>query len=268
MKEYSISSISEYISCIERIRVAENLWFRGVPSSQHLLVPGIIWRGLSLHEGNLEHGFLEAYKSYTNNSVLNAWEIFSLMQHHGLPTRLLDWTESALVALYFSLSSDINNKSSTVWAINPFSLNDLSINQRRLYCPAIMNNRTVTSDSNDINLDCYLPPNLKNKPDMRTPELPIAIKANYHSRRIASQKGCFTVHGTNVSSINEIMKDDVVRINVCDESNSKNCMLDVLSELGINEESIYQDLDSLCRKLTREWANEKPDMIFKQIHNN
>jgi hypothetical protein len=254
--EHSISSVSEFISCIEKITEEnQELWFRGVPSSSYVPIPGIIWKGLSQHEGNLEHSFLQSYKSYTNNVVLNTWEIFSLMQHHGLPTRLLDWTESALVALYFSLSSaHSGEQSSTVWVMDPFYLNQISLKERRLYCPAVMNNRTVSVGEDSINLDDYLPPNLKREPNMHIPEYPIAIKANYHSRRISSQKGCFTVHGSNKSPINIIMNDEHFRmIKVCSSAESRKRMLKVLSGLGVDEESIYQDLDSLCRKLTSEW---------------
>lgn len=45
-------------------------------------------------------------------------EWFSLMQHHGAPTRLADWTYSLYVATYFALENIEWDKESAVWAIS------------------------------------------------------------------------------------------------------------------------------------------------------
>ncbi|TOI76077.1 FRG domain-containing protein, partial [Vibrio parahaemolyticus] len=120
MQIIEISNVAEYVSYIESIENRTSLWFRGVATEEHKPIPGLLWRNVQHRESSLEHGFLVSYKSYLQSESLNPWEIFALMQHHGLPTRLLDWSESALVALYFALTSEPDRIGDrTVWVMNP-----------------------------------------------------------------------------------------------------------------------------------------------------
>jgi hypothetical protein len=54
----------------------------------------------------------------------NSWEWYFLMQHSGAPTRLLDWTEGALIALYFAVRNKLDATDAAVWVLDPWSLNE------------------------------------------------------------------------------------------------------------------------------------------------
>ena len=251
MKEYKISSMSEYVSHIEKLSECGDYWFRGVARVKQTPQPGVVWRDLYANEGTLEHYFLVGYKAYLDNHNLNSWEIFALMQHHGLPTRLLDWSESALVALFFALTSEPDYDGyRCIWVLNPFSLNKKTLGQPKIYCPSVMENRHV----NNINLDSYLPPNLSPAKAGGTPAQAIAIQSSQHIKRVSSQKGCFTVHGTSPEHIGTYLPEaedfHMIKIDVRTKAKRK-AMLNVLGTMGIDEEFIFQDLDSLCERIKR-----------------
>jgi hypothetical protein len=110
-------------------------WYRGERDSSWKLQPKV-FRGQKYGERDLtnrfrvlsksRHGLLPEYDNYG--------QYLSLMQHYGLPTRLLDWSTSPLVALYFAVEKYIYepNRQATdasVWILDPYSLNQLEIRE-------------------------------------------------------------------------------------------------------------------------------------------
>lgn len=135
-----IQSISDYIAAIKKntkmwdfsIDKSAVPWFRGQDRENGPLPK--LFRPPGCDEFNLTRMFRERAGAFGNTPEtdrLDKW--LFLMQHYGAATRLLDWTESPLIALYFALKSYSQLptqqkplQAPRVWALNPLALNQLS----------------------------------------------------------------------------------------------------------------------------------------------
>jgi hypothetical protein len=117
-------------------------FFRGQPNSSWGLVPGLARsklqdaRATSNPEEDLYFDFVTQAGALLPEGS-NSWSVAFLMQHYGLPTRLLDWTESFSVALYFALKNARDE--AAVWILDPFKLNNTTINEEVIINPTELN---------------------------------------------------------------------------------------------------------------------------------
>ncbi len=228
-----------------------NVWFRGVADSNHELLPGVIWRGIRPEtEESMVGSFLRKFEGLGGMEPRNGLEAYVLMQHYGLPTRLLDWTVSALVALYFSLETEKTEGYRAVWAMSASCLNKISTNVYTQLFPR---------GFQDCHISEYLPVTLQSSQvtaieDSET-DNPISFTHPYTNNRLRAQSGCFTFHGKNKESISECFErngnENIIKL-ILEEEVSRKSILNQLYTLGYKEDDIYQDLNALSRRITRE----------------
>ena len=94
--------------------------FRGATDAAYPLVTGLSRLGSGFER--LESHLLRNFRKYARHSMVEIdtlWHWLSMAQHHGLPTRLLDWTISPLVAAHFS-TEDIQSfdRNGCIWMVN------------------------------------------------------------------------------------------------------------------------------------------------------
>ncbi|CAA6603845.1 hypothetical protein MTBLM1_160009 [Rhodospirillaceae bacterium LM-1] len=151
-----------------------------------------------------------------------------LMQHHGLPTRLLDWTTSPLTALYFAVcSSKHDDKDGCLWALDPSQLNKLHKAEYPQECDGGAGERLFTETSDRI----------------------LAIHAPYTNLRMKVQQSEFTLH-TNYKSLEKslgaqlFLKEKIIIDRKIKEETRKR-----LRALGTNRASLFPDLDNIAQTI-------------------
>jgi hypothetical protein len=169
------------------------------------------------------------------------------MQHHGVPTRLLDWSSSALVALAFAVlyrGSNFLGKEAVVWALNPIKLNS----QDRVRI--ILNENELIPD---ISVVKKLEAVYKFKPDSSA-DYPIAITGPLNNSRIVAQKGTFTLFPDKKSfSLEESGQADEFLTQFVIPFANVDAIKKQLIVLGVSETSIYPELSSLGQEIKREF---------------
>lgn len=176
----------------------DTVWYRGCTSPSHKLQPTIFRDDFQRkREGYLAVEFRRrAHSKIAGISTRFDW--LCAMQHYGVPTRLLDWSESLAVALYFSIG-DIDWKSAhpTVWLLDPFELARLTEADSNI---PIANDPVVTANADIPFCDDWETSRL------RVSNLPIPVAPNFLFERLSAQNGTFTIHGTDIRPLDDIVR--------------------------------------------------------------
>lgn len=184
--------------------------------------------------------------------AMNDWQTYYLAQHQGVPTRLLDWTESFCAALYFAFDGWDGEMIPCIWICRPERLNLYSIKWEGVVTP-----------ENNAQLTAWTPQGIERHSCDKANddsnciydnELPIAIYPKRLEGRIHSQQGMFTVHGRRTCSLPDIVSglgndpgSVFSRIDLVEFQ--KKQVKDDLRMLGIRRSTIYPDISNFVADL-------------------
>lgn len=228
-------------------------WFRGTRDHTHQLVPSLYRhptvKGPDLLI-NLEWELLSEFRHqappFAGKLPAEHLELLFLMQHYGIPTRLLDWTENPFIALFFALENARQErvgeeKDAAVWLLDPIRLNTIAYSNRA--------NADRIYGAYADELGAYQPSQDSKKVSML---LPLAIHGVHNSQRIVAQRGSFTIFGRNTTALNQIASlcgpDGVIK-QVRIAALAKKQMFQDLFNMGIADSVVYPDLDGLGREI-------------------
>lgn len=243
-----IESLQQYLDEIQMLRNKgfEKIWFRGVADESYGLEPSLYRKSdNAVIEKQLLNRFkVRALPFLEDKGEKSYWEWLFIMQHYGVPTRLLDWSESALVSLAFSViyrESGHVEKNAGMWCLNPIKLNRdfvKGLNPEELI-PTITDNSVKKIQ---VYQDETIPV-----------DYPIAIYGPLNNVRIVAQKGVFTLFPflekfklENLDGAHEFLSKFIIPDNKVNEIKKQ------LIEVGITENNVYPGLDSIAQEINRE----------------
>ncbi len=229
------------------------VWWRGQPRIQDWpLLPKVFRGGFASNENTLAILFRDQapvrYPNCPSDERDPTW--LFLMQHYGLPTRLLDWTQAPLIAAYFAVrEEDYVKDDGVIWGLCPAQLNR---NQFELQEDKIFTTHGVRTLFPPVLLP--EPKEGQEKPDPNESQEKIAaMTPKQIDIRMLVQLSCFTIHST-LHPLEMIDGADKFLIKIIIPSSIKQLLKGFLALLGITESSIFPDLDHLASDL----ASKRP----------
>ena len=218
-------------------------WWRGHGSREWKLAPSAMRPPIQpRREANLLFHFTKLapvrHAGCPESNQLDRW--LFLAQHYGLPTRLLDWTESPLTALFFAVwDTKWDHIDGELWGLNPTGVNMLN---GAATIHGAGHRDVVPLVSSAFRLDA--PPVDK----------VFSVRAEHVDSRMLIQQSAFTIHGSP-KPLEEYERANDFTVRYVVDAASKAAIRGALDMLGISQSRLFPDLEHLAWELAdRMWT--------------
>lgn len=168
-----------------------------------------------------------------------------IAQHYGLPTRVLDWSESLLVALYFAVADANNDETDgALWCLEPGRLNQMQTGDRRVFAPF---HPGVKSALETPRIDENMPSDAAATiGDQHAKTLAVAPEQT--DIRHFVQSAMSTIHGLT-ESLDELPDSEQFLRKFIIPADAKRSLRARLRILGFSESTMFPTLDALAKTL-------------------
>jgi hypothetical protein len=224
--------------------------FRGLSRADHSLSSSLVrLAGDRVDIRMLELALLRNFRKYAHSEAAGTdsiWDWLALGQHRGLPTRLLDWTYSPLVALHFATEDPADfDEDGVVWAVNFVAAN------KRL--PRRLKRILVQERSDTFTVEMLAEfASLRDFDALSREPFVVFVEPPAVDRRILNQFALFSL----MSSPSAVLDDwlathpELCR-RVVVPARLKWEIRDKLDQANVNERVLFPGLDGLSRWLAR-----------------
>lgn len=260
---------------VKRNDLLYQIWFRGQKNYNWKLAPGVFREN---NDFTVEHKYIELFKrEYPNLNDVCSTEVdwLSHMQHYGVPTRLLDWSENILIALFFATESTDENNDGKLSILNAFELNkfatttaesqgvysekDKEILHRVLLAQGHLNKADLKGSMKykveKMGYDSDYLSYIDDEEFDLNVKSPVAFFPKLISDRMKYQSSVFTIHGGGINDFKSLESFENILLNYKIPNDKKLKIRKQLFNLGIHEGSIYPELENQSKYLKFKVSN-------------
>ncbi len=188
-----------------------------------------------------------------HEGTLSSWDVLFFMQHHGAPTRLLDWSEVFGVALYFALYDPRRTAGADpcIWVLNPFRLNT-----NAGWGDDLVDPKNLGWDGELREYYGY--DDILTEDGLFGFEKPCAIYPVLRSSRLHAQRGSFTIFGDGYDPLDRLFphadaRQKVLRKVVLPQAAHADAKR-FLRHAGIDHHLLFPDLGGLAEALRKKYG--------------
>lgn len=241
---------------VDRLNLfSNNFVFRGHSNASWKLensIKRLLGKNYTNRVRDFEYFSLQEFKTkfdlynFNNYKPTTLLKWFAIMQHYGVPTRMLDFTESPFIALYFCLenSNKMQPENMAIYAINYRKINKITLDQIKKLNPNFEYDYKDIEDNKDCIYERYIKSDKNSFLWVKEPAM--------LNKRVEKQRGTFLyTNDTSMGTYDEIFETDVYKdVEIYKlEFPSKNWdnYYSILNKMNINGKTIYGDLDGLSK---------------------